>query len=290
MKLVLIPPGEFMMGSTPEQIEAARGMGKDQQLGPYSSTWERLSDELPQHHVRLTKPIRMTATEVTVGQFKAFADATKFITMYERVGRTNWRNPTNATTDDRPVTHIRWEEVVQFCNWLSRQEKLEPCYKGAFQNWELTENGQGYRLPTEAEWEFACRAGTTTHFSFGDDATELSRYGSCGSKDIRRIQPVASKLPNAFGLYDMHGNLWEFCHDRSTNYVPAAQVDPCGGPDGVYVVRGGTALSNPAQCRSAFRYRLYESTMSTDIGFRLVLPLERPQEDSAAGAKVTGNE
>ncbi len=119
-----------------------------------------------------------------------------------------WRTPGYAVTDDSPVTQVTWNDAVQFCNWLSDQEKLKPCYRqDAKDGWILLASGTGYRLPTEAEWEYACRAGTTTQFSFGDDPAMLDIYGWFNKNASGSARAVGLKVANAFGLFDMHGNV-----------------------------------------------------------------------------------
>ncbi len=147
MKLVLIPPGEFLMGSTPEQNALGMRMAEDAKLTPVDYTWGRLKEEGPQHRVTLTKPSWLGTTEVTIGQFKKFVEATKHVTEAEQFGSGNdarmtpdekvtpekkkmtWRRPGYAVDDDSPVTQVTWNDDVQFCNWLSDQEKLKPCYR-----------------------------------------------------------------------------------------------------------------------------------------------------------------
>jgi formylglycine-generating enzyme required for sulfatase activity len=188
MKLVLIPPGEFKMGSTPEQIEAARSEAEKAIVKP-SISGTRL--ESPQHRVQISKPFLLATTELTFGQFRRFADATNYTSEIERLGGAvkkfntetkklersqfvNWRTPGYPTSDDLPVTFVTWNDAAAFCNWLSTQERLAPCLDkkvDAPGTWTLLLAGDGYRLPTEAQWEYACRAGTTTAFSWGDNQT-----------------------------------------------------------------------------------------------------------------------
>ncbi len=194
MKMVLLPPGEFLMGSTDEQVEAAiqklRERGEQEWL-----TFRIRAAERPQHKVVLTKPLAISATEVTIGQFRRFIEATQYATLAETFGGDSvsrdastpgnkdhtWRAPGYAVTDESPVTQVSWLDAVAFCNWLCQQEKLPTSYRqDAADGWVLLPGAIGYRLPTEAQWEYACRAGTTTQFSFGDDPAALAEHGWYG--------------------------------------------------------------------------------------------------------------
>ena len=172
MKLVLIPAGEFLMGSPESDSDAP-------------------DEEKPQHKVRISKPFYLGVTEVTQEQ-------------YERV---MGENPSRFKGDpQRPVEKVSWEDAVAFCRKLSEKE------------------GRTYRLPTEAEWEYACRAGSQTKWSFGDDDSALKEYAWYLDNADSTTHPVAQKKPNAWGLYDMHGNVWEWCQDWYGD-VPTRQRD-----------------------------------------------------------------
>jgi len=237
MKLALIPAGEFLMGS-PE------GEGD--------------SDEHPQHRVRITKPFYIGVYEVTQGE-------------YERVTGTNPSNFKNVAGEDTsrfPVENVSWNRAVEFCRKLS----MMPDEKSA---------GRTYRLPTEAEWEYACRAGTTTPFSFGSalNGCEANCDGDYpyGGADkgpfLQRTTRVGSYQPNAFGLYDMHGNVWEWCADwkDSSYYAQSPLNDPTGSS---YfwdrVLRGGSWSYNASRCRSAYRNGYSPMYRRSNSGFRVV--------------------
>ena len=198
MKLRLIPPGKFTMGSSKEEIDFWLKLKQD---GWYK---ELLLSEGPQHEVEITQPFYMGQTDVTVGQFRQFVKATGYKTQAEREGgavrgfpnggfkevaNTNWLNPGFAQTDDHPVVCVSWNDAVEFCQWLSKEE------------------GRTYRLPTEAEWEYSCRAGSKGRWSFGDDEGELWDYARVGGNSQGHAWPVAGLKANAWGLYDMHGNV-----------------------------------------------------------------------------------
>ena len=229
MKLVLIRPGEFIMGSP---------VGEAQ----------RFDDEI-QHRVKLTRAFYLGATEVTQGQWKALMG----------------RNPSFFTGDTLPVDTVNWEEAAEFCRKLSNQE------------------GKKYRLPTEAEWEYACRAGTTTTFHTGDTISTAQAnyhggytYGK-GRKGVFRETSTGagSFAPNAWGLHDMHGNVWEWCVDWYGPYPKEDVSDPKGARDGEFhVVRGGCWINFPAVCRSANRGKTVPISWNFNFGFRVVRVLD----------------
>ena len=127
----------------------------------------------------------------------------------------------------KPVVNVSWEDAVEFCNRLSEKEGYRACYRKEQQGvWTCDWQSDGYRLPTEAEWEYACRAGTTTRYSFGDDPENLGAYAWFGRDWKEGSQPVATKLPNPWGLYDMHGNVWEWCWDWYAPYSAEPAKDP----------------------------------------------------------------
>jgi formylglycine-generating enzyme required for sulfatase activity/serine/threonine protein kinase len=275
MRLTLIPPGEFLMGSTPEQNALAVKLAEEAKLPPSASELQRLKEEMPQHRVVITKPYWMGTTEVTIGQFRRFVEATEYVTETEKLGggfshldavtkrevydpNHTWREPGYPVTDESPVTQITWNDAVQFCNWLSQQEGLRPSYTlNKFDQWIQTGWGACYRLPTEAEWEYACRAGTTTPFWCGDDLAVLDVYEWYNRNGGAKPVPVATKRPNPFGLFDMHGNVREWCQDYygADYYVKTSPNNPLGpGSGSNRVIRGGYYSEIAVNCRSACRY------------------------------------
>jgi formylglycine-generating enzyme required for sulfatase activity/serine/threonine protein kinase len=278
-KMILIPPGEFLMGSSDEQVEAALNIAEETKGDP--AVKERVEKaERPQRRVVITKPFQMGATEVTVGQFKQFVEATQYVTEAEQYGFGNsgektlndqvnesyrgksWRAPGFTVTDDLPVAQVTWNDAAAYCRWLSDQEKTT------------------YRLPTEAEWEYACRAGTATLYSFGDDVNLLDQYGWYNKNAGGKSHGVGTKPPNAFGLHDMHGNLWEWCQDfygEKWNEQTSSD-DPTGPASGSNrVLRGGHWNHNASYCRSASRYNSYPpSSRSNYYGFRVARVLDAP--------------
>jgi formylglycine-generating enzyme required for sulfatase activity len=291
MTLILIPPGEFMMGGSRESlVETAAWADTKRQL-PAGIERRRIeSDEQPPHRVRITQPFRIGATEVTIGQFRRFVVATQYVTETERFGGGNsgktdetvvekksalWNTPGYKVTDDSPVTQITWNDMVAFCNWLSAQEKLAPSYRlDDRQAFQLIPGTNGYRLPTEAEWEYSCRAGTTTQFWFGNDRQLLADYAWYeDSADHVGAQAVGTKPANPFGLHDMCGNVWERCQDwHDAKWYARSPIDDPAGPEsgGTKVVRGGGWHYFDLHCRSAYRnhYKLVSRTGNT--GFRIV--------------------
>ena len=201
-------------------------------------------DEETPHEVTLTKPFKMGVHEVTQAQ-------------YEQVMGVN---PSRFKGADNPVENVSWDDAVEFCRRLSEL----PAEKAA---------GNVYRLPTEAEWEYACRAGTTTKYSFGDDESELGDYAWYGVNSDQKTHPVGSKKPNAWGLYDMHGNVWEWCQDWEEDYPSGSVTDPSGATSGSFRVFRGGRWGHPAvNCRSATRGRTKPSfRYYGSLGFRVSL-------------------
>jgi formylglycine-generating enzyme required for sulfatase activity len=217
MKLVLLPAGEFLMGS-PEGEEG------------------RNNDET-QHRVKLTRPFYLGVHQVTQGQYQAVMG----------------KNPSRFKGEDRPVERVSWNDTVAFCKKLSERE------------------GKEYRLPTEAEWEYACRAGTNTRFNFGDEDGDLSDYGWYDGNSGRQTHPVGLKRANGWGLHDMHGNVWEWCLDAyEKDYPTGLVVDPYIQNGESSVLRGGCWDFNPRFCRSAYRNWYTPGYTYYSHGFRVV--------------------
>jgi formylglycine-generating enzyme required for sulfatase activity len=176
----------------------------------------------------------------------------------------------NGGDNNKPVEGVSWHDAVAYCAKLTGKEKAAGRLLGGYE----------YRLPTEAEWEYACRAGTTTAFSFGNDESKLDEYAWYSSNSGWTTHPVGQKKPNEWGLYDMHGNVWEWCQDWFGNYLPGGSVtDPQGPPTGSFgnfgveyhVGRGGNWDTPPRSCRSANRGRREAGQRYDSLGFRPVL-------------------
>jgi formylglycine-generating enzyme required for sulfatase activity len=267
MKMVLIPPGDFDMGSPEEFIEQCIERTRQGEMKWDRDHYARLyASEGPQHRVRITRPFWMAKHEVTVGQFRQFVDATEYKTEAELSDENtlSWREPGLEQNDDHPVVVIGWTDATHFCQWLT------------------STTGDRYRLPTEAEWEYACRAGTTTAYYFGD-----AHFGEDEDPDQIRWQhvwwsknssgathPVGQKQPNPWGLFDVHGNADEWCSDwyGEHYYGESPPEDPTGPVLGEYhVYRGGSWL--PGVQRSAFRNYLIDKRaerLCRACGFRVV--------------------
>ena len=278
MPMVLIPPGQFAMGIEAGAIELA----------------QTILQETPQHVVRISKPFYFGTCEVTKGHFQKFVDETHYKTGAERnhkggfgysarektrVHRTvySWRNWGVLQVDTSPVVNVSWNDASRFCEWLSQKE------------------GKRYRLPTEAEWEYACRAGTTSLYFNGNNPEELARVGNIADATARATfpasrfpewakaigssdgwaftAPVGSFSPNNFGLFDMTGNVAEWCEDwfDPSYYAASPGADPPGPAEGTSrVIRGGGWSANPLQCRSASRWYGAPDDYLWDTGFRVV--------------------
>ncbi len=240
MRMVPIPAGEFLMG-------CGEGPPRTQ------AQWEgRDFDEAPAHKVRIARALFLSAREVTNAQYERFDPAHKKLRGRGGVSR----------TDDEPVTFVAWADAAQFCRWLSKRE------------------GRSYRLPTEAEWEYACRAGTTTAYHTGERlGPEQANIGlSPDRKRKLRTLPVGSYPPNAWGLHDMHGNVAEWCQDWHGPYAAGEQADPVGRAGGwARVARGGSYNipswqgDNARYCRSANRQGFLPEDANRVVGFRVAL-------------------
>ena len=203
-------------------------------------------------------------------------------------------NPSNFSSNPaegeiqgkRPVELVTWFDAVEFCNRLSEREGLTPVYtitgRTPATGHPITEatvtvnwSANGYRLPTEAEWEYACRAGSTTNWHFGNTESELVNYAWYSVNSNSRTHQVGLKLPNAWGLHDMHGNVWEWCWDRWANTFPnpADLNNPRGPASGdIRVVRGGSWSSTASDTQSAIRGSSNPGLRNFNRGFRLVCP------------------
>jgi formylglycine-generating enzyme required for sulfatase activity len=246
-EMVVVPAGRFMMGSPDDE--------------PERSSWES-----PRHEVTFVRPFAVGRHAVTRGQFAAFVKAAS----HKASGQ--WRNPGFTQDDSHPVVCIGWEDARAYAVWLE----------------EIT--GQPYRLLTEAEWEYAARAGTATPFWWGSSITPAQAnydgnhvYAGGGSKGEYRegTVPVGSFQPNPWGLYNVHGNVWEWCEDTWHDNYSGAPTDGSawilGNTERGRVVRGGSWLSNPALLRAAFR--LWYSVVYNNCGFRLARSLNGPDAD-----------
>jgi serine/threonine-protein kinase len=239
MKFRLIPPGEFTMGSPPNE--------KD-----------RISSEEDPTYVTLTKSLYLGATEVTQGQWQAV------------MGTTPWKGKENVPEGDTyPATWVSWHDAQAFCRKLRDKEK------------------PSYRLPTDAEWEFACRGGQTTCFSFGDNDSLLAEHAWCSVNALDHgepyAHPVGLKVPNPFGLFDMHGNLWERCEDGVVEPRPGG-TDPLVSAGPCRVIRGGCWFDF-RRCRSACRSCNPPSDRSHYSGFRVAFTAEGSREEASQTSK-----
>jgi formylglycine-generating enzyme required for sulfatase activity len=221
--------------------------------------------------------------QITVTSFK-MGKYTVTQAEYEAIMGTN---PSRFKQDGAklPVENVSWFDAIEFCNQLSEKEGLTPVYtitgtgNGRTVTWNRDENG--YRLPTEAEWEYACRAGTTTTFYTGNNiTTSQANYDGTSPYNNnpaglykRKTTTVGSFEANAWGLCDMNGNVWEWCWDWYGYYIMGSQTDPIGPASGTYrVLRGGSWFDGGRNLRSAIRFNYYPSNRNYFFGFRVVRP------------------
>ena len=179
----------------------------------------------------------------------------KYLVTQEQYQRVMGDNPSRWKGAKNPVEQVRWSDAARFCNERSRLEGLQPCYD--LETWECKFDTNGYRLPTEAEWEYACRAGTKTAYFFGNNPSKLANYAWFDRNSGGHTQPVGQKRPNPWGLYDMCGNVWQWCNDfyKVDYYQESPKENPIGPKNGESkVVRGGAWRFSAQNCRSGYRY------------------------------------
>jgi formylglycine-generating enzyme len=240
--MILINGGTFLMGS------------------PETEVGRNYVDETPQHKVTVSS-FYLAKYTVTQPEYEAIMG----------------ENPSHHVGPNNPVEKVTWLNAVDYCNKRSIKEGLTPVYtiEGNKVTWNRAANG--YRLPTEAEWEYACRAGTQTPFYTGDKIEDAGWYrGNTRNMETlaRSPFPVGQKKPNAFGLYDMHGNVLEWCWDFFAPYTAEAQVDPTGPATGDRrVYRGGCWDFEELNCRSAYRFRQHVNFKFFYNGFRVARSL-----------------
>lgn len=252
MAFAQIPAGEFSMGRGQTYWEILR-------LTTIHAGVDRaIKTEVPQHVVRLDSFLLQT-TEVTQKQWE------------DVMGTRPWHGKHSFVKEgeDYPTLYVTWKDAVEFCQRLGKSD------------------GNTYRLPTEAEWEYACRAGTSTIYSFGDDASDMEDYGwiTDNAYSIREsyAHRVARQKPNPWGLYDMHGNVWEWCadHYQDDYYATSRKDNPLGPERGeTRVIRGGSWRSSDTHARSTFRFGFDPFAAENDLGFRVVFePNEKTLQD-----------
>ncbi|TKJ37502.1 MAG: hypothetical protein CEE38_08380 [Planctomycetes bacterium B3_Pla] len=189
--------------------------------------------------------------EVVLSSF--FID--KYLVTQEQYQKVMGKNPSRWKAADNPVEQVRWSDAARYCNARSELDGLEPCYD--LDTWQCNFNANGYRLPTEAEWEYACRAGTKTAYFFGDDESKLANHVWFDKNSGGKPRPVGQKPPNPWGLYDMLGNVWQWCNDfyQVDYYQQSPRENPRGPETGeTKVVRGGAWKFSAESCRSGYRY------------------------------------
>ena len=237
MELRLIKAGSFQMGST---------KSADQLATLFEEDVEYFKDEFPRHRVTISQDFRLGVTAVTQSEWQSVMNTQPWS------GEKNVKEGT-----DYPATYVSWDDAVEFCRKLSAKE------------------GVTYRLPTEAEWEYACRAGSESMYSFGDSPELLEEYAwfdeNARDIDEKFAHRVRQKRPNAWGLHDMHGNVWEWCSDWYDCYQSSPQVDPGGPASGsLRVDRGGSWYDFARGCRSAHRDRGTPDYRHDILGFRVL--------------------
>ena len=259
---MLVVFAEHLQAQSPKEITNSIGMklvlipkGTFMMGSPESE--ERRDKNETQHEVTINKDYYLGVYEITQAQYEKVIGKNPSRFQGAEVGNEN---------ADLPVENVSWDDAVAFCKKLSELPEEKKA-------------GRVYRLPTEAQWEYACRAGSRTAYSFDDEEGLLPEYGWFKRNSSGRTHTVGLLDPNAWGVYDMHGNVWEWCSDRYGKYPKGAVSDPTGPEEGSRrVIRGGSRLYEAAICRSARRDRLPPSDRFDDLGFRIALsPSTSPQ-------------
>ncbi len=279
----LVPPGSFPMGNDTGEINAQLRELQLNESGEFELFAARSS--APRHQVTISQPFYLSRCEITVAQFRAFVTATGYRSTLLSVNEPpfTWQDFTDVSdntadndVDQRPVLGVSWEDARAYCRWLSEQTGLK-C-----------------DLPSEAQWEFACRAGSTTRWSFGEDAIQLPAHACCNQSDQAWPATVGGRQPNAFGLFDMHGNVDEWCLDwhKSDFYVRSPSDDPlcaedAGDPASGRVVRGGSWLHAALWTQSASRFYDFPALPVRKHGFRVAITGDW---DKLSGTATTGDE
>jgi len=235
IEMVAIPGGFFEMGSAKEGL-----------------------DESPVHKVWVS-PFLIDRYEVVQEQYVKLVGA----------------NPSSFKDPGRPVDTVTWTDAALYCNLRSRAEGLEPCYDEESDTWQCNFKANGYRLPTEAEWEYACRAGTEREYYFGSDPRALKKYAWYAGNSSKKTHPVGQKKPNQWGLYDMYGNVAEWCNDvyGENYYKTSPSNDPRGPEEGeIKVLRGGGWQDRIDSIRSSWRasenFCFVDACVMDSMGFR----------------------
>jgi formylglycine-generating enzyme required for sulfatase activity len=241
MKLVLIPKGKFMMGSPPDE----KGSQENER----------------RHEVTISRDYYLGTHEITQAQYEQIMEKnpSRFHdSVTERHPETG-RMVKEVDRGNHPVEQVSWEDAVKFCQRLSALPEEKKA-------------ARVYRLPTEAEWEYACRAGSQMAYSFGSDEKSLVNFGWYGYNSKDMTHAVGLKKANAWGLYDMHGNVWEWCADWYGKYPKGSMIDPSGPEEGsIRVTRGGSWRDDAVFCRSACRLEYGPSYNYGNLGFRVAL-------------------
>lgn len=257
IEFILVPPGEFLIGN---DIEEQNWLLNSGSLKLNDFCREQILYESPQHTVQITKPFYISKCETTQQQYRAFCNETGHQFPINRSEPSDSSQPVDQLLDAQhyPITNVTWNDAQAYCEWLSRKSESSAS------------------LPTEAQWEYACRAGTLTRWFPGDELSDLSRCGWHSENSGTRIHAVGQLEPNQWGLFDMHGNAAEWCQDywRRFGYTSATRVDPIMRvQDSSHNIRGGSFSSWPVLCRSAARSFQQARSRSDDVGFRVILEL-----------------
>ncbi len=276
MKFRLIPPGEFMMGSRPDEIDALLEIAGEDEV------WrQRIESESPQHKVILTRPVYLGFTEVTQAQYQQVMGTSP--SHFSKLGEGK-DAVVDVDTSQHPVESVRWVDAAEFCTKLSQREERKPWYSRSGDTIEPLD-GTGYRLPTEAEWEFACCAGATMRFWNGEEESDVMKVAWSAKNSSSRSHKVAELPGNGFGLFDVHGNVWEWVQDGwdarfYANDLNVAVINPSNSfsANSLRIIRGGSWGDESIYLRSANRVFAEPIHRDKIIGFRVLLMIDDPND------------
>ncbi|MFK8115008.1 MAG: SUMF1/EgtB/PvdO family nonheme iron enzyme [Rubripirellula sp.] len=269
IRMRLIPAGDFLMGAGAIDLQEVLNLDKRKRS---TATVEH---SMPQQWVRISQPFYLSKCEITQSQYESVTGEN---TAHFRKDGRGEKLAEGLDTSSFPMDHATWNDAAAFCNLMNQEAGLPPCYQKDDDSFGVATQF-GYHLPTEAQWEYACRAGTTTAWWYGNAADDSRPYSWNVINSKRRPSPVGTRKPNGFGLFDMHGNVREWCQDWSGPYTGGQHIDPMGPISGEKrILRGGSWWQRRIGSYSSFRFHHFPGFHYNEEGFRIVLSLDAAKQ------------